>query len=215
MEAAKERYAKAEVDRQGGVGLDEEAMLDIRNEIEQRREPENEDGVSFTRLRVTDFFSNKRVSQPPRLGEEDEIRVESKKGKVLELAREYREEVRLVNNLTEKEELGRQEIAEGVKNKDWRLYSTDKSGKLVLDTNEKYLRTQEKHVGVDREVGIEEVRVSEELLYQNSKDLVKIFEVGREAGENQQDRISESMKVERWGGPSYDRVKEGSQGRMG
>ena len=44
----------------------------------------------------------KRVSQPPRLGEEDEIRVESKKGKVLELAREYREEVRLENNLTEK-----------------------------------------------------------------------------------------------------------------
>ena len=95
----------------------------------------------------------------------------------------------------------------GVKNKDWRLYSTDKSGKLVLDTNDNYLRTKEKHVGVDREVGIEEVGVSEELLYQHSKALVKIFGVGKEAGENQQDRISESMKVER-GGPSHDRVKK-------
>ena len=147
------------------------------------------------------------MSQPPRLGEEDEIRVESKKCKVLELAREYREEVRLVNNLTEKEELGRQELVEGVKNKDWRLYSTDKIGKLVLDTNENYLRTQERHVGVDRKVGIEEVGVSEGLLYQHSKALVKIFGVGKEAGENQQDMISESMKVER-GGPGYDRVKE-------
>ena len=135
----------------------------------------------------------------PRLGEEDEIKVESKKCKVMEVAREYREEGRMVGNLTEKEELGRQEIVEGVKNKDWRLYSTDKSGKLVLDTNENYLRTQGKHVGKDKEIGIREVGESEKLLYQHSRALVKIFGVGKEAGENQQERISESMKVERGG----------------
>ena len=148
---------------------------------------------------MTDFLSNKRVSQPPRLGEGDEIKVESKKCKVMEVAKEYKEEERMVGNLTEKEELGRQEIIEGGKNKDWRLYSTDKSGKLVLDTNENYLRTQKKHVGKDKEVGIEEVGESEKLLYQHSRALVKIFGVGKEAGENQQERISESMKVERGG----------------
>ena len=114
---------------------------------EQRREPEQEDGISFTRLRVTDFLSNKRVGQPPRLGEEDEVKVENKKCKVVQIATGYKKEVRMVGNLTEKEELGRKEIEEGVKEKDWRLYSTDKSGKLVLDTNENYLRTQMKHVG--------------------------------------------------------------------
>ena len=44
---------------------------------------------------------------------------------------------------------------------------------------------------------------------------MKIFGVGKEAGENQQDRICESMKVDREGGPGYDRAKEGPQGRMG
>ena len=67
----------------------------------------------------------------------------------------------------------------------------------MLDTNENYFRTQSKHVGKDKKVGIEEVGVSEELLYQHSKALVRIFGLGKEAGENQQDRISESLKVER------------------
>ena len=88
--------------------------------------------------------------------------------------------------------MGRKEIEEGVKEKDWRLYGTDRSGKLVLDTNENYLRTQKKHVGGDKEVDIEEVGASEELLYQHSNSLVKIFGVG---GKLERTSMRESERV--------------------
>ena len=36
--------------------------------------------------------------------------------------------------LSPEEEAGRQEILDGIKSKDWILYTSDKSGKMVLDT---------------------------------------------------------------------------------
>ena len=82
--AAKERFSKVEEERVGR--LSEEERLEVLSDREQRREPEQEDGISFTRLRVTDFLSNKRVGQPPKLGEEDEVKVESKKCTVVQIA---------------------------------------------------------------------------------------------------------------------------------
>ena len=43
------------------------------------------------------------------------------------------------SNLSRAEFLGRQEIKEGIENRGWVLYSTDKSGKLVLDTYTNFL----------------------------------------------------------------------------
>ena len=40
------------------------------------------------------------------------------------------------DNLTQKERAGLEELREGIKSKDWIVYSTDKSGKMVLDTKE-------------------------------------------------------------------------------
>ena len=57
-------------------------------------------------------------------------------------------------------------------------------------------------------MGIEEVGASEELLYQHSKALVKIFGVGGEAGENQQERIRENLKGERGGVPAMTGLRK-------
>ena len=84
---AKERYAKVQPESEGG--LDEESRLEERDRRERRREPEQEEGVSFARLMVTDFLLNKRVGQAPRLGEEDEAVVEAKKFKALEVFGTY------------------------------------------------------------------------------------------------------------------------------
>ena len=73
------------------------------------------------------------------------------------------------------------------------------SGRLVLDKLENYLRTQLKHVSKDKVATLGEVGVSEDILYQHSRALVRIFGVGKEAGENKQARISESMKVDKGG----------------
>ena len=48
-------------------------------------------------------------------------------------------------NLSKLEEKGRKEIIKGIKEKDWYLYSTDKSGKLVLDTIENYAASMQEH----------------------------------------------------------------------
>ena len=45
--------------------------------------------------------------------------------------------------LTEREKSGRREILEGVKNKGWMIYNSDKSGKIVLNTVENFLHGME------------------------------------------------------------------------
>ena len=97
---------------------------------------------------------------------------------------------------------------EGVKEKDWMLYSTDKSGRLVLDKKDNFLREQQKHANRDKVATLGDVRESEIVLYQHSRALVKIFNVGRDAGENQQDRISESMKVVTGGVPAMTGLRK-------
>ena len=47
--------------------------------------------------------------------------------------------------LIEKERAGLDEIREGVRNRDCMIYRTDKSGKIVLDTKENFLKCMEDH----------------------------------------------------------------------
>ena len=71
--------------------------------------------------------------------------------------------------MTKSEELGRKEIRNGIKEKDWKLYSTDKSDKLVLDTKENYLKAMEPHHAGHSKVKIEDVNNSESNLSNHSK----------------------------------------------
>ena len=69
-------------------------------------------------MRTTDFICNKRVAQPPRLSEEDEVLVEGQKGKAIEKFKEYVGLKRVMGNLTLEEEKGREEIIKGWRKKD-------------------------------------------------------------------------------------------------
>ena len=64
------------------------------------------------------------------------------------------------SSLTEKEELGRIRIKEGIEEKNWMLYSSDKSGKLVSYEKENYNRAQLKHASKDKVATLEEFGVS-------------------------------------------------------
>ena len=46
---------------------------------------------------------------------------------------------------TREEQPGRDEILDGVKNKDWIVHNSDKSGRIVLDTKTYYLASMEEH----------------------------------------------------------------------
>ena len=184
----------------GGAHVSEEGRLEERDERERGREPLQEGGnVNFGKLRTTDFICNKRVAQPPRLSEEDEVLVEAQKGKAIEKFKEYVGLKRAMGNLTLEEEKGREEIIKGVEEKGWMLYGTDKSGKQVLDLKDNFLKAQVGHTREDEVVTLAEVKRTEVVLYEHSRALVKVFNVGKNAGENQQNRIAESMKVDRGG----------------
>ena len=67
------------------------------------------------------------------------------------------------------QEAGRREIQEGIKNRGWILYGTDKSGKLVLDTQENFNRAMAPHYTNETEVNINQVHESENGLNNHSK----------------------------------------------
>ena len=49
-------------------------------------------------------------------------------------------------NLNKQQALGRKEIIEGIKTKKYKLYGTDKSENLVLDTEANYMKAMAPHV---------------------------------------------------------------------
>ena len=96
-------------------------------------------------------------------------------------------------NLTAEQELGRKEIQEGIKNNQWKLYGTDKSGKLVLDTVENFNNSMKTHYESELRTSMAEVRKSESVLNNHSRSWAKILSLGREC--NQEDRISRALMV--------------------
>ena len=81
--------------------------------------------------------------------------------------------------LTKAEEDGRREILDGIKTKGWLLYTSDKSGKIVLDTRENFLKCMEEHFVNDPVVSHHEVRKGEKILNNHSRIWSRIFNIGR------------------------------------
>ena len=99
------------------------------------------------------------------------------------------------NNLSRSEALGRREIQEGIKNRGWILYGTDKSGKLVIDTQANFLTSMEPHFKNEQEVPYNEVLKSEGNLNNHSKAWAKLLNMGMNAGNFQPRRIKEALTV--------------------
>ena len=65
------------------------------------------------------------------------------------------------NNLTEEEQAGLDEIKDGIKNKGWIIYNSDKSGKIVLDTKVNFLECMSAYYISDKVVTSDEVKNAE------------------------------------------------------
>ena len=76
------------------------------------------------------------------------------------------------------------------------LYGTDKSGKLVLNTKDNFLRAMEPHYSGDQEVSYQAILKSEPLLNNHAKAWCKILKLGVTAGYSHSRRIREAMTVE-------------------
>ena len=89
------------------------------------------------------------------------------------------------NDQTRQEELGCREIQAGIVERNWCLYATDKSSKLVLDTWDNLNSCMEPHYINESQVTIEGVHSSENHLNNHSKDLlyeIKFFSRSNKGG---------------------------------
>ena len=97
-------------------------------------------------------------------------------------------------NLTKMQDLGRKELINGIKTKNWLVYGTDKSERLVLDTVQNYMKAMAPHIeGVDI-CQYDDVLEAEKSLNNHSKMWCRVLNFGRDAGRDQMSRISKAMQ---------------------
>ena len=87
--------------------------------------------------------------------------------------------------LTPEERAGLDELKVGVETKDWLVYTTDKSGKVVLDTKTNFLECMKEHYMKDEVVSPDKVRDAEHVINNHARSWIKIFNIGGEAGSGQ------------------------------
>ena len=200
--AAKQRWSVRETTENPGESNQERCSRRERENLDREpiRDRESKE-VNFSKLRVTQFKSNKMIYMPTPIEAREEIKIESQRFEALDTVRDYLRSncddkgVPVGSeNLTRKEMLGRQEILRGIKDKGWMLYSTDKSGKMVLDTKANYLRSMEPHFVNEEISDMESVEASEKILNAHSKAWCRMLGAGTNAGGSQAQRINNALK---------------------
>ena len=191
-------------DKAANPGEDFEQYRRRKEREADNREPYNRERkkVNFTRTRATSLLCNKTITMPAPAPEHQEMKIQGEQIDLIEawdfhMLEHKDENGRYVgaNNLSKEEALGRREIQQGIKEKNWKLYMTDKSGKLCLDTEENFLKSMEEHYVGEQEVTMRVVKESEGQLNNHSKAWASILNLGGAAGEGQSVRIKQALMV--------------------
>ena len=95
--------------------------------------------------------------------------------------------------LTKDERAGLDEIKDGIEKKGWMIYTTDKSGKIVLDTKTNFLECMSEHYTSHRVVSAKEVRDAENMINDHSRSWMRMFNIGSESGSRQQRRCGRAI----------------------
>ena len=112
------------------------------------------------------------------------------------------------NTLTREESLGKKKIQDGIENQRWKLYGTDKSGMLVLDTVDNFNDSMKPFFEDEEETSIQQVHESESLLNNHSQAWVDILGMGKDAGPNQMSRIRKAVVVNKTSVPSANGLRK-------
>ena len=141
------------------------------------------------------------VNMPPPSDWEHEVVIQQQQLEVLNILDDYMLQqcdnngrpIGMVN-LTREQALGRKEILQGIKTRKWKLYGTDKSEKLVLDTEANYMRAMAPHIESLDIVNYDHVLESEKLLNNHSNMRIRTVNMGLNAGSGQQACIVKAMQ---------------------
>ena len=156
---------------------------------------QDDNELDMRRRLATDIKTNQRVIMPQArpAGEEAELLVRfARLEKVfVEYVEKHCDEKgnQKESNLTEKERRGMKKLQKRVKNKEVVINTTDKSGRLCINTMQSYVEQGRKHVGNDRKITWEEVVVIQRRATAHARVVVKIFNVGEDWGEKNMTRV--------------------------
>ena len=130
-----------------GERLTPDELRRQKDEEHRRRRPFTAEVIDLAKVRCTDLPGNKDIMMPAPASLREELKIQGRMQEYLDVVNQYlnsecdsRGMPRDGSNLTPAEKAGRDEIRDGIKNKGWMLYNSDKSGNLVLDTKDNFLK---------------------------------------------------------------------------
>ena len=174
----------------------------------ETRKPVKGCNVNFTNLRANDLKHNSKMVLPDPSSNRDEVIIQNQKLLMIDLVNEYinnncDDDLLPIgaNNLTWMERKGMKEIKDRCKTKGWMLYETDKSGRMVLDTETNFMKCMESHIKHDFDATLEDVRISETHLNNISRLLVRGLDIGGTTSQSDKCRnalLSQFARVLRW-----------------
>ena len=123
-----------------------------KDEEHRRRKPFTAEVIDLAKVRCTDLLGKKDIMMPAPASLREELKIQGRMQEYLDVVNRYlnsdcdsRVMPRDGINLTAAERAGRDDVKDGIENKGWMLYKSDKSGKLVLDTKDNFLKCMSGH----------------------------------------------------------------------
>ena len=145
--------------------------------------------------RVTDLKECTRVTLPKPLSAEEESKIEVRKRTQKEIFEKFRKnntnsKGEQKSNLTQSEQKGLRSLRKRIKEGSIVIMKTDKSGRFVVTTPEKYIEIGKEHTDKDKEISWDEVRKLEKNIHAHSIAWAQIWSYGED--HDHQDRILRS-----------------------
>ena len=140
--------------------------------------------IDFGNRRTTDLKNNARVIFPKTLDFQSEAKLELLRIEAMGVLRAYMREKcdrkgNQVSNLSGAESRGLKSLLRRTREGEIVVLSTDKSGKLAVMDRDSYEQAGLSHVGLDREVGWEELKVAQREINGHVSMLIKVLKIGK------------------------------------
>ena len=145
--------------------------------------------INLRKLRPTEMKQNTRIIPPMEATVTSEAAIITQEDAVRRCIADYYSNCGDQSVLTEKELKGQKLISARVRKKEILVTYTDKDGRVVLCKPETYRRAAMVHISKDQPCEWSEVEKVTSLMNRTARQLLKVFEVGKDGSNGSRDRI--------------------------
>ena len=198
----KQRWGRKKEDEQIDMNEDEKKTSEEEDVMGRQVYDMRENVLEFGKMRVTDTGRHRRTVLPKERSVEEESEFEVRKNawmaeydRVMEEICDEEGNVK-DGTLNGAPRRGLKKLCKRVKDGEIVVTKTDKSGRLFVSSMEGYTRGGMKHVGVDKEVTMDEARVIERRMRNLGELWVKGMGVGVAHGEKNVTRVRKAFTTE-------------------